>query len=220
MLLWAWEWAPCCNWERAVCMLIWSLREGWSVWAVRLSYSFLSWSFFSPFCWYLLWFSRLLFLVLASVSFYHLSSHLLLRYCCLFFLKIVLWIVLTWGYFCPVHIVQIQFILFIDLFFLFGYWTPPVSLCPGFDCPDCCKGLVLYCQVRPLHSYSLPASCFLFPVFCGWAKGSPSIVSFHYVAVWTMSFHRGKWITINSDRSMFLTFIYYSYDSWMNMAFD
>lgn len=140
----------------------------------------------------------------------HLSSHHLLRYCCLFFLKILIWFVLTWGYFCPVHIIQIQFILLIDLFFLLRYWTPLVSLSPGFDCPDCCKSLVLYCQVRPLHSYSLPASCFLFPVFCGWAKDSPSIVSFHYVAVWTMSFHRGKWITINSGRSMFLTFIYYS----------
>lgn len=220
MLLWAWEWAPCCNWERAVCMLIWSLREGWSVWAVRLSYSFLSWSFFLSI---LLVFTMIFKAPLPRLGFRVILSSLLTP-----FVTILLsFLPQNCSLICSNMRILLSCshcsdpIYLVNLFFLFRYWPPPpVSLCPGFGCPDCCKGLVLYCQVRPLHSYSFPASCFLFPVFCGWAKGSPSIVSFHYVAVWTMSFHRGKWITINSDRSMFLTFIYYSYYSWMNMAFD
>lgn len=77
--------------------------------------------------------------------------------------KILISFVLTLGDICPL---QISLILFTDLFLLSGYlFYFPLVLPPGFD--SFFKGLVLYRQVRPLRSYSLPISCFLFPVFCG-----------------------------------------------------
>lgn len=81
-----------------------------------------------------------------------------------------------------------SFALFL-LFCLFLFGSVFLSGYPG---SYCIFYVALYCQVHPLCSYSLPISCFLFPVLCWWAENRLSVVSFHHAAVWTLSFHRGE----------------------------
>lgn len=92
------------------------------------------------------------------------------------------------SFFIYIVISPASCLYFLTCLFLFG----SVFL-SGYPGSYCIFYVALNCQVHSLRSYSLPISCFLFPVLCWWAENRLSVVSFHHVAVWTLSFHRGEW---------------------------